>query len=459
MTKRNGNRTRDDLIELVRYGNLKPGEAEAEAAANGWPPLAFEPPLPAFDPIQVTRWSIVMAIAWIAWRDIDVVRRQQSDFRAECTHWLFRHWQEPSATGARFKKRSGWFLESWNDTSTARLALLQAIRTADDNSPTMQMPVREAEASLWRALSDGLVVAIALDPRGKPLDIPQRDWAYLKLFEERNHDALKYNALDPEQPFTETKIPRDDILKLWPRVAPYLAADERTIWPIEPYMLKLISDPGNSGYIPLCAAIQWIMTDSGKRSVTMDDPLWLASVRKLWPAICTGEIELIGLQTSQTMTARIPGHSLALINVLPPLHDRIGEILLTAPSHVACTPYVDADHWLRDFNDQIYETGQASPTWTHLQVRKSHLLDRWPKSPSLSNVEQDCYRLLIQQMQNSPSTRPRPRAEIWADAKGQLPALAKRQFDRAWMRAISDSGAKGWSKAGRPAAKSNHRGR
>ena len=458
MATRTPERTQDDLISLVEHGNLTPTDAEAMAAAKGWAPFAFEPPAPAFDPMKVSRWSIVMAVAWIAWRDTELVRRQQSEFRAESTHWIFRDWREPTEGGTAFRKRSGWLLQGFQPATTARLGILEAIRKADSMSPPGQMSVRDAQASLWTALSEGTIVATALDRNGEPIDIPQRDWSYLHLFEERDRDVLKINALSREPAFTEIKFKRDDILKHWPRVASYLAADEQTVWPIEPYMLKRISDTGRSGYVPLCAALQWIMTDGGKQIVMMDDARWTASVRKLWPDICTGEIELIGLRAGQSMTARVPSYSLALVNVLPPLHNSIGDILLNAPAHIACTPYVNEDHWSGDFNDKIYETGRATPTWTHLQIRKSHLLDRWPKSPSLMNNEQDCYQWLMQQMQASPTERPRSRNAIWTGAKAQFPQLAKRQFDRAWQRAISDSGAQGWSKAGRPAKKSNHRG-
>ena len=54
-------------------------------------------------------------------------------------------------------------------------------------------------------------------------------------------------------------------------------------------------------------------------------------------------------------------------------------MLLSAPSHIACTPYVDEEHWRRDLNDKLYESGHSGPAWTHLQIRKSELLDRWDR--------------------------------------------------------------------------------
>jgi hypothetical protein len=55
MGKRRTDQTRDDLIELARYGKLTPQEAEAKAVANGWPPFEAEPAFPAFDPMKQSR--------------------------------------------------------------------------------------------------------------------------------------------------------------------------------------------------------------------------------------------------------------------------------------------------------------------------------------------------------------------------------------------------------------------
>jgi hypothetical protein len=61
MGKRRTDQTRDDLIELARYGKLTPQEAEAKAVANGWPPFEAEPAFPAFDPMKQSRWPIIEA--------------------------------------------------------------------------------------------------------------------------------------------------------------------------------------------------------------------------------------------------------------------------------------------------------------------------------------------------------------------------------------------------------------
>jgi hypothetical protein len=50
---------------------------------------------------------------------------------------------------------------------------------------------------------------------GIPVDIPERDWGYLKLFEERERDCLKYEPLDAREPYADVKLKRVDVFRLW----------------------------------------------------------------------------------------------------------------------------------------------------------------------------------------------------------------------------------------------------
>jgi hypothetical protein len=201
---------------------------------------------------------------------------------------------------------------------------------------TSQMSVRDAEAALWRALSECHLVATGLNEEGRPTEIPAREWLYLKLFEEDHRDALKYDALDRREPFTKIVLRRGDLLNLWPRAA---AAVHSESGPIESYMLEPISRPGNAGFVPLCSALQWIMTRGGGRPVMMDDKdEWGRAVALLWPLICGGDIELIGLHRGCALTKRVPPEALTLVRPLQPLATKIGDMLLSAPSHIACTP-------------------------------------------------------------------------------------------------------------------------
>ena len=79
---------RDELITKAGQSEISAEQAEAEAKAAGLPPLASEPHPSKYDPMAQTRWSLLQAVAWIAWRDLGLVREQNSEFRSRCTRIL-----------------------------------------------------------------------------------------------------------------------------------------------------------------------------------------------------------------------------------------------------------------------------------------------------------------------------------------------------------------------------------
>jgi hypothetical protein len=451
---------RTDILAQARYGTITPDGAEAAALARGWEPFERQPELPAFDPMQEPRWSIVMTVAWIAWRDVTLVRENCPGFRSNCTHWVFREWNESVKGGAEFVGRAGWFLESWSEATTVRLSVLETFWQAKNKLPaTTQMQTIAAEEALWRALSEGHLIAEALNEDGKPIDIPQREWAYLKLFEEGKRDALKYDALDRSQPFREVKLKRSDILTLWPMPpARTQAIDENKI---EPMMIEPIASRSpEGGYVPLCSALHWIITNGGIKTVALDDKkAWQAGCKVLFSLIHTGEIELVGLPRTGGLAEKIPGHQTALVKVHGPLDRSIEMILLGAPSHISCAPYIDHDHWSKHFNDQLYIQNQASPAWTHLEVRKDQVLRHWPRPQSKTKPENDCFVWLLDLMRQSPDVRPKPKAALCEEARLKFAPLARRQFQRAWDKALGESTRKDWSRSGRTPKNSIHHGK
>ncbi|WP_291570757.1 hypothetical protein [Bradyrhizobium sp.] len=72
---------RDNLIDQVRRGQITPDEAEAEAAKQGFGPIASAPDPLEFDPKQMPWWSIPMALSWIAWRNTKSVRESCAEYR------------------------------------------------------------------------------------------------------------------------------------------------------------------------------------------------------------------------------------------------------------------------------------------------------------------------------------------------------------------------------------------
>jgi hypothetical protein len=386
-TGRKGRRSRDDLISRAREGAITSAEAESEAAAHGWEPFQQQPALPKFDPMSEPRWSLVMTIAWIAWRDLSLVREQNAGFRSECTHWIFREWKMPGDK----QSRPGWFLEPWSKATVPRLSMTDTLLNSRSELPaTRQMSVQAAERRLWEALGEGRLTAQALDPRGLPVDIPERDWSYLKLFEAREQDVLKYTGRDSEPAFTDIKIKRESVFGIWPPAA-YQPADLTDKFVIDPTMIEPVASPGSSGFVPLCSALHWIATKGGTLSVMLDDDVaWERACDSLLPLIHEGQVEILGLRPGAPFPEKIPGHTLALIKVVRPLNLGFDQIL-SNPAHIACAAFCNRKQWEDGINDQLYLKG-AGAAWTHLQVPKSDLLKWWPRPESKAKPELDCYR-------------------------------------------------------------------
>jgi hypothetical protein len=98
----------------------------------------------------------------------------------------------------------------------------------------------EAEKELFVALAAGYLVAVAKDGAGKVVEIPQREWPYLHLFEEQESDVLKHDALDAEPAFNDVRLRREDLHRLWEEFL------------VQPYMLEPMTRTSTAGYVPFC---------------------------------------------------------------------------------------------------------------------------------------------------------------------------------------------------------------
>ena len=220
---------------------------------------------------------------------------------------------------------------------------------------------------------------------------------------------------------------------------------------VEPSMLEPMEGRDGAGYAPLCVALHWIMTGSGSIRVRLDDATaWASAVAKLRPLLAGGDVEVIGLPGTGRLAEVIPSTTFAVIKVLPPLRSPIADILLSSPSHIDCSCYLGEENWTKHCNDRLYVTGKPGPAWTHLQVRKSEILRRWPRPEATVRSETACMQWLADRMRQNPTARPKSKTAFWNEACQQFAGLGRRQFGRAWDRAIGMTGATGWSKAGRP---------
>ena len=209
---------RDKLVKQARDQKITPQQAEAQAKAAGLPPFQTTPEFAAFDPMAESRWTFVEAVAWIAWRDLQLVMEQRSEYRRLCTRWVFREWNEPLQGERKLAQREGWVLEPWPPSTTLGLRSLDDSLRREGQFPASScLTPREARTALWQALSESRLKAEGFDKSGAVVEIPAREWAHLILFQECDRDSFKYDALDDEQPYTKLRLKRQDVLDIWPR--------------------------------------------------------------------------------------------------------------------------------------------------------------------------------------------------------------------------------------------------
>jgi hypothetical protein len=207
---------RDILITRVRRGEITPEEAEQEAQRLGLGPFATKPDPGEFDPDKMYWWSLPMAVAWIAWRNSASVRERCAENRRD---WIRGSWNVPTNNGTEYDHIDGYELKTLRQPTVYHLLVVEADLTSVKKlPPTTIMTVAEAEKQLFAELAAGRIKAIAKDAAGNAVDIPQRQWPYLQLFEDGQADVLKYADLDRAE-FSEIKLPRETLKQLWPELS------------------------------------------------------------------------------------------------------------------------------------------------------------------------------------------------------------------------------------------------
>ena len=230
---------------------------------------------------------------------------------------------------------------------------------------------------------------------------------------------------------------------------------------VEPCMLAPLESQDDTGLIPLCAALHWIMTSSGTELKRLDDEdAWASAVAELRPLLTNKGFEVIGLPGIGGLAEVIPSSAFALINIPPPFPG--GNFLLSSPSSIDCSPYYDEEHWNKHFNDKLYVTGRPGPAWTHLKVSKADILGRWPrlagdgahspKDPSKAAPKAagaNVKKWLVGMMKQSPTIR-RNKDQLFSDARERFGAdMSRRSFDKAYTDAIDQVPGCKWNAQGR----------
>lgn len=210
---------RERLLVLAEHGEITGKQAEAIAAAHGLEPFAGKPELPRFDPKLKSHWSILMVVAWIAWRNFELVREQDPEFCAACFHWVGRARKVRLQSDSEPVQRTVYSLEARRSLTVSRLALRdELLRDPANGSFPAVMRIPEAMVALWQALSDVDPVAVGFDAHGGVVEIPSREWPYLRLHAEEDREVLIYGTANKPEPFTAVTLRQSDVLRLWPAI-------------------------------------------------------------------------------------------------------------------------------------------------------------------------------------------------------------------------------------------------
>jgi hypothetical protein len=349
---------RDQLFERAKHGEISGDEADAEAIRLGLGSLSSRPGSDAFRPENETHWTLPMAVAWIAYLDLDEVREWSAPFRAECWHWIWQRWR----VGFDGPVHEGWHLEQRSTPSLALLSIGEAVDVADGEAPKA-MSIKQAREALWLALREGFFAASGIESQtGRRVEIPALEWHELvPVLGKGEQDEVRHGLLG--QGYSNVLLPSASILGFWRRP---VASTLR---------LPPLMRPDGDGYMPLYCAAQWIATKGGELDFPPDDPpRWREAYDVLLAAITSERISVVGVRGGES--EKVAGHKFASIQVDYPFYDADLDLILGTELYLRSYPYLDEEHWRKGFDDALIQ--RREDKWTRLMVDKAGVRRLWP---------------------------------------------------------------------------------
>ena len=182
-------RLRDALLADVRGGRLTPREAEAEAKRLGLSPLNPEPNVADYDPMDEVWWTLVMVVAWIAWRSIAEVTRVWDVYRSGASYWQRRTWR----VGFDGRVRRGFILKESDPAKLSILALREIHQKTHNTLPADAISVEAARQALWKELGENRIQATGINTETRKREvIPDHEWRDLVHVNEQGRDVVRY---------------------------------------------------------------------------------------------------------------------------------------------------------------------------------------------------------------------------------------------------------------------------
>lgn len=348
---------RDNLIERAKMGEISGEAADAEAIRLGLGSLSRAPGPLEFRPEAEPYWTIPMAVAWIAYLDLDEVREWYPPFREACSYWLWQRWRR----GPDGAVREGWHLEGRERASLARLGM-GALFDARPTERPQEMSIEDARKSLWLALREGFFAASGIDTEtDRRVEIAPLDWNELVPITGRGGvDEVRRGPLGSG--YREVLVPSGRMRGYWRRVEKPTLVLPETI------------QPTGHGYMPLYCAAQWIATEGGRLDFDPADvDRWRPAYRELTAAISSEAVRAVGMTESETKP--VPPHLFAGIRVNHPFEEMEIGMMVSEELVLRSYPYVDEEHWLKGFDDALVD--RRGDRWSRLMVEKAGVRNLW----------------------------------------------------------------------------------
>lgn len=349
--------TREFLIAKVEAGGLTPLEAEAEAALLGIGSLETSPDPDEFNPSREPYWTLPMAMAWIAYRTPDAVRRAWNEYRSQCRHWFYQD-------GWRSAEASGYRLVPLETASLLSLRLAEQLEDRTDRDSEYSASVDRALESLIIGLRSSCLEATGIaSDTGVRETIPDLAWHELAIIE-TDGDVTRPRS-GAGKSYRDILVEMRAVRGLW------------SVRPPEPERMTLppLMRPEGGGYMPLYCAAQWIATEGGAIEFDPEETdRWRSAYADLTARIASDEVKVVGM--SNGMREMVPGYHFAGIKVAYPFVVMPFELITSDEMYLHSYCFIDQDHWERGFDDSLYM--HRGPKWSRLLVSKNDIAKLWP---------------------------------------------------------------------------------
>ncbi|MEC5383070.1 hypothetical protein VSX64_19765 [Aurantimonas sp. C2-6-R+9] len=356
-----------ELFERAKLGEITGEEADAEAIRLGLGSLSRQPGADDYRPEAQTHWTLPMAVAWIAYLDLNEVREWSALYRAECFDWL---WQR-CRRGLDGPIYEGWHLEQRSKPTLALLGISAAIDRAEGEE-ALNMSIREAQEALWIALREGFFTASGIDTEtNRRVEIPGLEWHELVAVEGRGEaDEVRRGMMSTG--YRDVLVPSVAVRGFWRRPVERVERLPPTV------------HPDGDGFMPLVCAAQWIATEGGGVQFDpADESRWAHAYDLLLSAIASEGVRVVG--TRAGVREPVPGYHFAGCRVDYPFSDAPLDMIMSEDLYLRSYPYIDDEHWRSGFYDALMN--RSHEFWVRLMVEKGDVRARWPV-PALAEVVQ-----------------------------------------------------------------------